>query len=147
MPIGGCRTILVTARPAGFSQKLGHPLVISTKIKFDLYLPAAFEDAPVIEVVNHGRDCSRHLPQQHHIHQHSHALILLATIATARMQIWLQAKQLLKTYFPDHLNWIRSDMIRHASSLKEEEGGKENGLLKLTKNPVSAPDTPEEDKD
>ena len=60
---------------------------------------------------------------------------------------WLKAKQLLKIYFPDHLNWIRSGMIRHASSLKEEKGGKENGLLKLTKNPVSAPDTPVEDKD
>ena len=148
LPIGGCRTILVTARPAGFSQKLGCPdVVISTKIKFDLYLPAAFKDAPVIEVVNHGRDCSRHLQQQHQIHQHSRVLILLATIANARIKIWLQAKQLLKIYFPDHLNWIRSGMIRHASSLKEEEGGEENGLLKLTKDPVSAPDTPVEDED
>ena len=47
----------------------------------------------------------------------------------------------------DHLNRIRSGKKRHPSSLKKEKGGKENGLLKLTKNPVPAPDAPEEGKD
>ena len=47
----------------------------------------------------------------------------------------------------NHLNGIRSGAMWDASSVEEEEGGKENGLLKLTKHPVATSDAPEQVED
>ena len=96
---------------------------MSSIIKFDFYLPAAFEDTPVVKVVHHGRHCAGHL----------HIIIRGCF-----------------RFSPDktkHLHGIRSGAMWDTSSVEEEEGGKENGLLKLTKHPVATSDAPEQLQD